>query len=246
MKQLQPFLQERKIMCYPQKTLLRSVHGYYLVKIMLIAHLFCAILFLAHKPVNAQCENAVTEIPVVFVEQGHLTTTKFRITNLEASVASVTLGFTLDGASGPYITGSEIAASDSMIFDFLDYINDIFPPIPADAENVSLVVSSNNCVTMSILPNARFTSSTLIGFAPLDVQFSTESLLVNEWDWDFGDGNTSTEESPVHRYTAAGNYTVTLTIAGDNGTALLPETSPIVITVLDEKSRVHLPFINTN
>jgi PKD repeat protein len=39
--------------------------------------------------------------------------------------------------------------------------------------------------------------------------------------WDFGDNETSTEQSPSHTYTAAGNYTVNLTVtnaAGSNST----------------------------
>ena len=36
--------------------------------------------------------------------------------------------------------------------------------------------------------------------------------------WDFGDGTTSTWESPVHVYTTPGLYTVTLTATGDLGT----------------------------
>jgi len=35
--------------------------------------------------------------------------------------------------------------------------------------------------------------------------------------WDFGDGTTSVEESPVHTYTSTGNYTATLTLTGANG-----------------------------
>ena len=36
------------------------------------------------------------------------------------------------------------------------------------------------------------------------------------WEWDFGDGNTSTDQNPVHAYTAAGTYTVRLTVTADD------------------------------
>lgn len=36
----------------------------------------------------------------------------------------------------------------------------------------------------------------------------------NSWFWDFGDGNTSTAQNPVHTYAQGGNYTVTLQING--------------------------------
>jgi len=35
------------------------------------------------------------------------------------------------------------------------------------------------------------------------------------WDWNFGDEETGTGETPVHTYAAAGNYLVTLTVADD-------------------------------
>lgn len=34
----------------------------------------------------------------------------------------------------------------------------------------------------------------------------------NSWSWDFGDGNTSSDQSPRHAYTTPGNYTVSLTV----------------------------------
>jgi len=37
----------------------------------------------------------------------------------------------------------------------------------------------------------------------------------NKWEWDFGDGGTSTLQNPIHDYTSIGTYTVTLT-AGDD------------------------------
>lgn len=37
------------------------------------------------------------------------------------------------------------------------------------------------------------------------------------WLWDFGDGNTSTEQNPTHSYVTYGVYTVTLTVSNDGG-----------------------------
>ena len=35
--------------------------------------------------------------------------------------------------------------------------------------------------------------------------------------WDFGDGNTSTEDSPTHTYTTSGSFDVSLSVVGDAG-----------------------------
>ncbi len=44
----------------------------------------------------------------------------------------------------------------------------------------------------------------------LDLEFTNASLNTDEYFWDFGDGNTSTEINPVHSYGQFGTYTVTL------------------------------------
>jgi PKD repeat protein len=40
---------------------------------------------------------------------------------------------------------------------------------------------------------------------------------IDSYLWDFGDGGTSTEASPSHTYSAAGEVTVTLTVTDDDG-----------------------------
>jgi PKD repeat protein len=44
----------------------------------------------------------------------------------------------------------------------------------------------------------------------------TDGNLV-AWEWDFGDGTSSSDRNPAHAYGAAGRYTVTLTVRDDDG-----------------------------
>jgi PKD repeat protein len=50
-----------------------------------------------------------------------------------------------------------------------------------------------------------------------EVFFINESHHGERFDWDFGDGFTSTERDPVHVYTGTGTFEVTLTITSGNG-----------------------------
>ncbi len=40
---------------------------------------------------------------------------------------------------------------------------------------------------------------------------------VTSWRWDFGDGEVSTEQNPIHQYKSAGNIVVVLDVAGPGG-----------------------------
>lgn len=59
-------------------------------------------------------------------------------------------------------------------------------------------------------PKAIFSVDNEKKVAPAKVGFENQSENADRYEWDFGDGNTSTEEKPNHRYTSSGNYTVTL------------------------------------
>ncbi len=47
-------------------------------------------------------------------------------------------------------------------------------------------------------------------------QFFDTSLLSTSWYWDFGDGNYSTEQNPLHEYGQEGYYKVTQFVQGNN------------------------------
>ena len=65
---------------------------------------------------------------------------------------------------------------------------------------------------------ADFVAELTVGGVPLTVQFSDQSTGgIISWSWDFGDGETSAEQSPVHTYESPGSYTVSLTVTAADG-----------------------------
>ena len=53
---------------------------------------------------------------------------------------------------------------------------------------------------------------------------------VNSWRRDFGDGKTSTEQHPIHRYEEAGTaYTVTLYVEGPEGKARMSKVWDVIV-----------------
>ncbi|MFT6866783.1 MAG: PKD repeat protein [Cyclobacteriaceae bacterium] len=61
-----------------------------------------------------------------------------------------------------------------------------------------------------------FYSSNLVAYPSKSISFIDASTKATSYAWDFGDGNTSTDENPEHVYAASGVYTVTLKINGDD------------------------------
>ena len=70
-------------------------------------------------------------------------------------------------------------------------------------------------------PKASFYAFPITGNAPLNVAFydaSTSYAPITSWSWDFGDSSPlSSERNPFHKYAAAGEYDVTLTVTSENG-----------------------------
>ncbi len=57
-----------------------------------------------------------------------------------------------------------------------------------------------------------------------EVSFTNNSNNATSYFWDFGDGNTSSEENPVHVYAAEGTYEVTLNATNENGSNTITQT----------------------
>lgn len=63
-------------------------------------------------------------------------------------------------------------------------------------------------------PTASFTYKTE---APLKVVLTNTSTNATSYEWDFGDGTTSTEKDPTHRYESVGSYIITLDAKNPSG-----------------------------
>lgn len=81
-------------------------------------------------------------------------------------------------------------------------------------------------------PVAQFEGFPTSGDRPLTVLFTDESTnSPTSWLWDFGDGHLSAEKNPMHIYTVAGVYTVSLLATNAGGNDM--ETKPGYITVIE-------------
>ena len=77
---------------------------------------------------------------------------------------------------------------------------------------------TSKVVSVGPIIDAQFTSDLTNGFAPLQVTFTDQSVgNITSWLWVFGDGQTSSEQHPVHSYVNPGTYTVSLTVSGPDG-----------------------------
>lgn len=84
-------------------------------------------------------------------------------------------------------------------------------------------------------PVVAFTAS--VGSNGL-VSFRNNSVNADTYTWSFGDGNTSTEQNPVHTYDTNGTFTVILNGKGSGGSGSFSST----VTISDIKST--LTFTN--
>lgn len=85
-------------------------------------------------------------------------------------------------------------------------------------------------------PKADFAADKLSSCSPGRIQFTDQSTpsaetSITGWQWEFGDGATSTEQNPKHVYRSPGNYTVILRVTNNIGCSqLIPRQNYISIS----------------
>ncbi len=86
----------------------------------------------------------------------------------------------------------------------------------------------NLTATGESAPLADFTANPTSGNASLNVTFNNLTVgAVTSWLWTFGDGATSTQQSPTHIYTSKGVYTVSLQAINGAGSSTKTRTDYI-------------------
>lgn len=97
-------------------------------------------------------------------------------------------------------------------------------------------------------PTASFTNTS----GSLDISFTNTSENGDTYYWQFGDGTSSTEASPVHNYATAGRYTVNLKTNSAAGYSA--DTSMLIVVASKAEARfaaalssgVYIEFSNTS
>ncbi|AKB46497.1 cell surface protein [Methanosarcina sp. Kolksee] len=94
----------------------------------------------------------------------------------------------------------------------------------------SNTVTKDGYIQVIEKPVANFSASPTSGKAPLKVAFTdTSTGSPTSWKWDFGDGTTSTQQNPTHKYSKVGNYTVKLTATNAAGSNMVTKTDYIKV-----------------
>ena len=98
-----------------------------------------------------------------------------------------------------------------------------------DGENNLSDIYSENLTVEAKPPTADFThsgSNLIIGFTD---ESEAGSGMITSWNWEFGDGSTSTEQNPIHEYAIGDTFIVSLMVTNEHN--LTDTYSDSIITV---------------
>lgn len=87
------------------------------------------------------------------------------------------------------------------------------------------------------LPQAQFSLAIWSGglFAGCPISFINNSVNATTYNWDFGDGNISDEQTTQHIYVTAGIYEISLTASNDSGQDVYTQVIEVFSTTYEDK-----------
>ncbi len=98
--------------------------------------------------------------------------------------------------------------------------------------NLGCSIINEQTITIHAIPQVAFINELACsnGSTQFTDQTTVDDANITGWLWDFGDGNTSTEQNPIHLYENSGSFTVRLTTTSNFGCQSFLERSVEVIT----------------
>ncbi len=193
-------------------------------------------------------------------------TTFYTVTVIDASGCTATSTVTINVQDYPVVTVSPdvdicpgspttLQASGGTTYSWspTDGLSDanIANPVASPSASTTYTVTVGNgfCTSTGSIQvivtaevTAAFSPDTTAGEAPLTVNFNNTSTGATSYEWDFGDGNTSTDVSPTHIYTQQGNYVVELVATNNLGCT---DTLRFSFIVVDELASLIVPNVFT-
>ncbi|UTN03425.1 PKD domain-containing protein [Flavobacterium bizetiae] len=140
------------------------------------------------------CEGATVDLTNAAITAGSTAGLTYTYFNDAGAISVLSNPNAISTSSTYYIKGT--SASGCFV---INPVNVIINELPTASFNYSITNNAND--------NYLFSSTS-------SSQGSTLGLTYN---WDFGDGTSSTVETPAHQYSTAGSYTVSLTVTNANG-----------------------------
>ncbi len=89
---------------------------------------------------------------------------------------------------------------------------------------LAMIFLTSSCTKDPVRPNFPLSAEIFYSVDSKQVAFTALTHSATSWSWDFGDGNSSTEQNPVHIYEDGGYYKAVLTATDGAGNTVTTET----------------------
>lgn len=115
-------------------------------------------------------------------------------------------------------------------------------------------IATNNKLQAGTPATVDFTAAPLTSCADQNIQFTNLSPSTDSWAWDFGDGQTSSDQNPQHKYSDSGPFSVQLTVTNSGCETKIKKTDFITILppaakftpVVDCSNKTHVSFLDNS
>ena len=138
----------------------------------------------------------------------------FSGTNSNASQASTIVSYSWNFGDGHTGSGSQVTHAYSATGQYTVSLT-----VTDDWGQTSTATTVINITNAPPVANFTYTPAqpTILDTIQFTDQSTDADGFITAWAWNFGDGNTSTQQNPTHKYSAKGTYTVSLMVTDNNG-----------------------------